>query len=249
MKNLNEICVVIQARLSSQRIPRKMVKPFAGTTLMNICLDKLSQLTSIKPSQIFCSVHEHTLRELCQAYPFRIFNRSRESAESEGTPLSLIYEWWDQLRIYDSPNVQDKDNPLFKYVILINACCPFLSTELIDTFIRNYSYSPFNGMFGVFAKKNYFWDDNGDLITKWPKGEAIMNTKQVGITYEAAHCLYAGLMEDIGKEIWMGDFSRNNPVLFPVPEFEAFDIDYDWQFNIAETIFKHKSTIHGVYGQ
>ena len=32
---------------------------------------------------------------------------------------------------------------------------------------------------------------------------------------------------------------KNSPVIFEVPEFEIFDIDYPWQFVIAEEIFKN----------
>ena len=39
MKPIKDIAVVIQARLGSQRIPNKMLKPFAGTTLVDIFLE------------------------------------------------------------------------------------------------------------------------------------------------------------------------------------------------------------------
>ena len=41
MKDLHDIAVVIQARLGSQRVPGKMLKPFAGTTLMDIAIEKM----------------------------------------------------------------------------------------------------------------------------------------------------------------------------------------------------------------
>ncbi len=41
MKDINDIFVIVQARLSSERVPGKMLKPFAGTTLMDIIFKKL----------------------------------------------------------------------------------------------------------------------------------------------------------------------------------------------------------------
>ena len=41
MKDVHDIAVVIQARLGSQRVPGKMLKPFAGTTLMDIAIEKM----------------------------------------------------------------------------------------------------------------------------------------------------------------------------------------------------------------
>ena len=32
-------------------------------------------------------------------------------------------------------------------------------------------------------------------------------------------------------------FTKNSPELYVVPEFEIFDIDYPWQFKVAETLY------------
>ena len=61
MKDLNDVCVIVQARLSSQRCPRKMVKPFAGTTLTDICLEKLLASNVIPKENIVLSVYEPEL--------------------------------------------------------------------------------------------------------------------------------------------------------------------------------------------
>ena len=41
MKNINDVCVVIQARLTSERVPNKMAKPFGDTSLFEIGCKKL----------------------------------------------------------------------------------------------------------------------------------------------------------------------------------------------------------------
>ena len=57
--------------------------------------------------------------------------------------------------------------------------------------------------------------------------------------YEAAHCLYAGRMDKIGEDIWMGDFNAPGSIeLFPMEEQEVFDIDYEWQFKLAESLYR-----------
>ena len=226
MKNIDDICVIIQARMSSQRLPRKMLKPFAGSSLFEITLEKLKDSKVLSTSQIYSSVYERKLMSASIRCGINVFERSEESAMSEGTPLTEIYEWWDRLP--------------YKHCILINACCSLLTIETIDNFIKAYASSDSRGMFGVMEKKNYFWDAAGELLTRWVEGEQVMNTKTVGITYEAAHCLYAGTMEDIGKGIWMGDFTKGSPELFVVHEEETFDVDYPWQFDVAETLYKKK---------
>tara|TARA_Y100000114_G_scaffold146717_1_gene157728 strand:- start:28050 stop:28739 length:690 start_codon:yes stop_codon:yes gene_type:complete len=224
MKNKNDICLVVQARMGSQRVPGKMLKPFSGTTLMDVCLEKLSKSKVIPNENIFISVWEKELKAVAHRHNLNVFNRSEESAFSEGTPMTTMYEWWDKLD--------------FKYCVLINACAPFLKLSTIEKFFESYEKSQSDGMFGVIEKKNYFWDNDSKLMTQWPEGQAVMNTKFVGNTYEAAHCLYAGKMSDIGNGIWMGDFSIPGDIeLYPMEEKETLDIDYQWQFDMCEVLY------------
>ena len=225
MKDINDVCVLVQARLGSQRVPRKMNRDFAGTTLMDICLDKLSKSSYIPNSNIYSSVYEPELLEVSRKYPIQIFERSEKSANSEGTPMTEMYEWWDKIP--------------FEYCVLVSACAPFLKTKTIEEFVRFYLQSESDGLFGVVEKKNYYWGSDFKLQTPWPEGQAVMNTKFVDTTYEAAHCLYAGRMSKIGDSIWMGDFMKPGDIeLYPMDEREVFDIDYEWQFEYYEKLYK-----------
>ena len=225
MKPISDIAVVIQARLGSKRIPQKMIKEFAGTTLTDIFLDKIKKCTSFPINNFYLSVYEPELREIGNKHGVNIFSRSEDSANSEGTPMWLMYEWWDKL-----PH---------KYVVLVNACVPFLKPETIDSFVKAYASCDNDGMFAVMNKKNYFWDNNGELLT--PLTEDVMNTKTVQVTYEAAHCLYAGRLDSIGKGLWMGDFNKPGDIkLFAVEEEEVLDIDYPWQFDLCEKLWESK---------
>ena len=224
MKKIEDVCVIVQARLSSQRCPRKMIRPFAGTTLMDICLKKLID-SNIPNENIWASVHEQELKDLCGKYSINIFNRSLSSAMSEGTPMTELYEWWDKIP--------------YKNVVLVNACAPFLKSETIEKFYFDYCKSKEQGMFGVVEKKNYYWDEDGRFLT--PMTEAVMNTKTAKIIKEAAHCLYAGSLEKIGRGIWMGDFNSPGDIkLWSMDEEEIFDIDYEWQFEMYESLFKSR---------
>ena len=205
MKNKDNVAVIVQARMGSERVPGKMLKPFSGTTIMDICLEKLSNSKIIDNKNIHISVWEPELKEVTKKYDLNVFNRSKQSAFSEGTPMTLMYEWWNKLD--------------YEYCILVNACAPFLKISTIEKFYNYYINSEADGLFGVIEKKNYFWNENNKLITKWPEGQAVMNTKFVGKTYEAAHCLYAGRLDKIGDGIWMGDFLKPGDInLFPMEE-------------------------------
>ena len=219
MKRIEDVCVVVQARLGSERVPGKMLRDFAGTTLVDLLLTKLQKSKVIPSENIYCSLYEEELKDVARKYNVNIFNRSEESANSEGDPLTEIYEWHDRLP--------------YKYVVLISACNPLLTIETIDSFVESFVLSDKESSFAVFEKRTYYWDQNGNSITDW-KGATIMNTKLVDPIYEAAHCLYASRMDIISDGFWMDTKSPAEPDLFVMEELEAFDIDYEWQFKLGE---------------
>ena len=222
MKPIEEVCVIVQARLSSQRCTQKMIRPFADTTLMDLCIQKLVD-SKIPNKNIWVAIHEPELIEICKKYPINIFYRSEKSALSEGTPMTDLYEWWNKL-----PH---------KYVVLVNACAPMLTKETIEQFYFDYCKISNNGMFGVIEKKNYFWDNKNTFLT--PLKEAVMNTKTADVIKEAAHCLYASALDSIGNNVWMGDFNTPNDIkLWTMKEEEIFDIDYEWEFTLYESLYK-----------
>lgn len=228
MKKLNDIAFIVQARLNSQRVPQKMIKPFntkgRNTTLFDLVLDKLLDSEIIPKSNIVASVHEPELIQIANRKGVSVFERSHSSA-NEDNSLQRIYEWHDKL-------------PQFKYVVLISGCNPLLTTTTIDNFTLNYLKSDKEGAFAVFEKKTYYWNTNGEPITDW-KNASIMNTKIVEPIYEAAHCLYASRLDIIKDGKWMDTNYPPQPELFVMDELEAFDIDYEWQFNIAEKLYNY----------
>ena len=220
-KNIQDICLIVQARLGSQRVPNKMLRPFAGTTLVDILFEKLKKSNVIPKENIYLSSYEQKLKDVANKHNINIFNRSESSSLEELDPLKL-WEWYNKLP--------------YKYVVLISACNPLLKIETIDKFIESFINSDKEGAFGVFEKKTYYWDKNKKPITDWG-GKTTMNTKYVDPVYEAAHCLYASRMDIIGEGYFIDTKSPMEPELFVMEEAEAFDIDYEWQFTLGEKLY------------
>lgn len=225
MKDISEVGFIVQSRLNSQRVPGKMLRPFAGTTLFGLILDKLLQSSIIPKEQIIASVYEEDLIHEAKVRGVEVFNRSYESANNDND-LKTIFEWHDKLP--------------FKYLIMISGCNPLLKVSTIDSFTDQFINQDEDNLFGVIEKKQYYWNKEGALITPWPDGQTLMNTKAVEPTYEAAHVLYASRMDLIKDYRFMGDFQAPGGIkLFPMDELETFDIDYEWQFNVAELLYKN----------
>lgn len=223
MKDKSQVALVVQLRLNSTRIHQKMIKPFADTTLVDILLKKLSQSKVIPKENIYISVFEDELKSVVSKYGFNIYNRSKESANAEsGAPL--ILEWWDKI-----PQ---------NYVVMVSACNPLLKIETIDNFYQSYVESDKCGAFAVFEKKTYYWDTDGKMIKNYNPSDTGFNTKFVNPLYEAAHCLYASETNIIGDGYFMDTKFPPDVELVTMNELEAFDIDYEWQFKLAEVLYK-----------
>jgi len=225
MKNLDKIAIVVQARLNSQRVPGKMLRPFAGSNLFGIVLDKLLDSNIIPKHNIYGSVYDQELIDELDKRELNYWHRSKESANAE-SDIKLVYEWHNKLPAK------------YKYVILVSGCNPLLKVETIDKFVEQFANQPEDNLFAVIKKKTYYWDQNGKMITPWSENQKIMNTKEVAPIYEAGHCLYASNLDLIEKEQFMVDFTKENLKLFEIDELEAFDIDYEWQFKAAEVLYK-----------
>ena len=227
MKNIQDTVFIIQARTQSTRVPNKMLKPFAHSSLFEIAVEKVLQSSIIPKDNFYLSVMDDELIDIAKKHNVNYFIRSEESTQ-EPVTLQKALEWYNKLP--------------FKYFVIINACNPLLKVETIDNFVKRFLEVDSNGLFGVFEKKTFLFNSEGKMLNRFfgeDKYLATLETKFVETCYEAAHSLYAGSTEDIANGIYMGTFKHpGNPNFFVMDEIECFDIDWPWQFEVAEKLYK-----------
>jgi len=226
MKKIEDTGFIIQARTQSTRVPNKMLRPFADSCLFEIAVQKILNSQIIPKDNFYLSIMDEELIEIAKKYNVNYFVRSEESTQ-EPVTLPKVFEWYNKLP--------------FKYYVNINACNPILKIETIDKFIEQFINSDCKGQFGVFEKKTFLFSNKGKMLNEFygdDKYLATLETKFAETCYEAAHSLYAGTMKDIGEEIYMGSFKKeNDPSFFIMEEAECFDIDWPWQLELAEKLY------------
>ena len=89
MKKIEDVCILVQARLGSQRVPGKMLRPFAGTTLTDILFKKLKSSKVIPKNNIYFSAWEQELKDVAKKHDINVYHRSEQSA-NEDNILQLI---------------------------------------------------------------------------------------------------------------------------------------------------------------
>ncbi len=113
---MSDIVTFSFGRKQSARVPNKMLRPFAGTTLVDIALAKLQ---AFAPDAFFAG-YEPEFREKCDRHGVRFVQREEASINIDG-PITDILSF---LLTIDA-----------KYFLLVSACNPFLRVEHINQFL------------------------------------------------------------------------------------------------------------------
>ena len=147
------------------------------------------------------------LVELAQRLEVPVFTRSLRSARGE-TIQEIYGGWAEQLAHYD-------------YLIILNACMPFLTLATCELAIR--SVPAAGEMLAVYATRGPIWDDQfKPLYGVTPEG---MNTKLNRVYYTPAHCFYGYRPAVLGTPK-MTMFDKLVPIT-PGPEFLDVDTEAD----------------------
>ena len=215
MKCEHEITVCFQSRLESERVPRKMLEPFAGTTLFDLAL---ARLELVDASRKFVSCRGPELLAKAARYDLEVFERTEASALEE-EDVAVMFEWADEYLKTE-------------WVVWFNPCLPLLKVETINNFITNFREAATDAMLAAVETKNYFFEKDGSPVAA---GSESLNTKTAPVLYRAAHAIYATRREDIRQ----GKLFGQPPVLWPMRDDEQLiDVDWPWQFKMAEVYFQ-----------
>ena len=76
MKNIKDILFITQARLESQRVPQKMIRPFCGTNLLEILIEKIKKSNIIPLENFYLAVHNQELVDIAEKQNINYYKRS-----------------------------------------------------------------------------------------------------------------------------------------------------------------------------
>ncbi len=217
---------MVNARLASERVKRKMVRPFAGSSLLEIALNKLKKCKFIGSENLYLGAYDEEIKEVGRKCGVQVYNRTYEST-LEPVSMEVLYKWlWD---------IESK------YVLEINPCNPLLEADTIEKALTLFFEKGYRSLFSVVERKNFYFDKDSRLVNNFLGEKTYLHTletKLIEPLYEAAHCIYIWNADRVRREWKRFNFSKDDPFLFSIPPEEAFDIDYPWQFELAENIYK-----------
>ena len=225
IEKMKEITAIINARLSSSRMRNKMIRPFCGTNLLEIALEKLDKLDYF--SHRFIAVAEEELMEKAKKYKnVKILKRKKESvAPGPHHPL-VTFEHYTRVPT--------------EYFFVINSCSVFLSLETIRSAYDIFQKTNFRSYMSAVETRDWIFDQDGNPITHVDP-DTYQNTSDGKIFFRATHAFYIAnrdyFSQNNGK-LW--NLKVNDPYLIPMPIEESLDIDTDFDFNVSQSLYMNK---------
>ncbi len=217
MTDQRDVMIHCAMRKSSQRVPNKMLRPFAGTSLAEIAVSKLAAL-QCKSWRVCLASRGEEFEALAAKYFIPYVERSQESVDNE-TTSRIIAGYVSQ---FSQP-----------WQLEFNGCLALLRVETIEQFAIE-AMAAQKPRFGLIQDRDYFLNEDRQPLN-WQLDQ-FLNTKTVKPVFRFAHALYYYSRQYLLERGEYWDWRELEYSVFTDYK-ELFDIDWLWQFDVAEQLF------------
>jgi len=216
-----KITAIIPMRHSSERVPGKNYRDFAGKPLYHRIVDTLLECPSI--SQIVIDTDSPTIIEQTnKEYPSVIILERPQHLRDGSTPMNDV--------LINTCNTIDSD-----FYLQTHSTNPLLSADSIEKgiqiFLKNYPI--YDCLFGVTRLQVRLWDQLARAVNHNPS--ILLRTQDLPPIYAENSCMYLftkSILEH--KHNRIGD----RPYMLEIPDIESQDIDIEINFKVAEVLFR-----------
>jgi len=221
MTNKFKIVALVPMRHSSERVPGKNFRDFAGKPLFFHIVESLSQSKFID-SIIIDTDSKNIIELVRQNFPkIRILERP-DHLKDGSVPMNDV--------LLNITNQVPAD-----FYLQTHSTNPILSTSTIDAGIKSFldNFPMHDSLFSVTKKNVRYWDTLARPINH--NQNILLRTQDLPPIYEENSCMYI-----FSKEILLNKHNRigDRPYLFEIDEIEAQDIDVELNFKVAEFLYK-----------
>lgn len=204
--------VFIAGRLSSERLPQKLILPIGDSCLWDMACSKLSQLP--KDYNKYVLAEKGILVDIASRYKnLEIIERDPETAKAD-SPLSFIF--MDLKQVYEN------------YLMFLNPCQSFLTVKTILASIEMFFSSPqAEYATSVIPLRNWIFRD-GESLNEIDY--RTLSTKEIKPLWQAAHCFHIFNKANFFNDGYM---LKPSHLLIPVPEEEVLDVDTKQEYEFV----------------
>ena len=218
------IAALVPMRHSSERVPGKNYRDFGGKPLYHHILGTLSAVPQI--TQIVVDTDSPDVKQGCaEHFPAVIVLDRPEHLRDGGTPMNDVL-------LHDSAQVQAD------FYLQTHTTNPLLRPETVEKALTLFlaQYPVYDSLFAVTRLQTRLWDGLALPVNHNPA--ILLRTQDLPPIYEENSNLYVftrGTLERRHNRI--GD----RPLLFEIDRMEAWDIDEELDFRIAEFLYRQRT--------
>jgi CMP-N-acetylneuraminic acid synthetase len=220
---MTKIVALVPMRHESERVHGKNFRPLVGKPLYEHIISVLSACPEI--NEICVDTDSSTIIEGLQ----------------KGYPEVHIIERPEHLRAGEIPTneVLLHDTAQIKADFYLQTHCtnPLLQSETVSRAIKTLfeNYPTYDSLFSVTRLNTRLWDELGRAINHNPS--VLLRTQDLPPVFEENSCLYIFTRQTlVSKRNRLGE----RPIMFEIEAAEAWDIDEELDFHIAEFLMKQR---------
>ena len=228
---MGKTVAIIPARGGSKRIPRKNILPLNGIPLIAYTIRAAKESGCF--DEIFLSTEDAEIAEIARGEGVTVDQRPASMAGDNVTKVQVVKEFLSR------PENQGK----FDRVCALLPTCPFrLASDIQQAFsVFDSSENPF--LIGVteydfpiqLALKES--DTENTMNPYFTDGYKVTRSQDIAKTYHPNGAIYLATVKGFLEN---GTFFHDSMLTYEMPAIRSFDIDYPWQFEIAEVIAQKK---------
>lgn len=219
---MKPISAIVNARLQSSRTKSKMVRPYCGTDLLEIALEKLDSLDFF--THRYLAVAEDELASKAEKYPnVEILRRKSEAVEPGPHHPMITFEHYTRVPT--------------EYFFVINPCSAFLSRDTIRRAFDVFQQTNYRAYIAVEQTRDWVFSASGEALTH-KNAAGFQNTSDGDYFLRATHAFYIANRDYFSAhdgQLWT--LQKDDPHLIPMPTEEAVDVDTDLDFEISEYLY------------
>lgn len=221
--SIKKVAALVPMRHHSQRVPGKNYRPFNGKPLFYHILQSLQSVAGIQ-TVVVDTDSPLIIEKVKSDFPaVQIIDRPAH-LQADDIPMNEILMYDTGLVPADLYLQTHSTNPLLKSATLAKALDKFISV-----------YPAYDSMFSVTCVQSRLWDSLARPINHNPA--ILLQTQDLPPIYEENSCFYLFTRDTLSQ-----NHTRigNRPYLFEINKTEAWDIDEEEDFEIAELLSKKK---------
>lgn len=220
-----KIVAIVPMRHSSERVPGKNYRLFAGEPLYRRIISTLLCCNSI--SEVIIDTDSDTImKDAEKVFPTVKLYRRPDYLSGDVTPMNDV--------LLNSVNLVKAD-----FYLQTHSTNPLLSSDTITKAIRSFTtqLSEYDSLFSVTRLQTRLWSQEAKPLNHNPL--VLLRTQDLEPIFEENSCMYIFSKNSLAAQ---GTRIGVRPLLFEVDKLEAQDIDEEQDFKIAEALYKQSLT-------